>query len=116
MGVLLRDNGIPFCLTLENPWLDNETSISCIPTGLYKCKIVNSPRYGEVYEVMNVKHRTHILIHSGNTEADTRGCILVGQSFGELKGEPAVLNSKVTLRALYSITNNLEFDLEIVDA
>ena len=32
-------NGERFCDTLENPWLNNERNISCIPEGRYKVRL-----------------------------------------------------------------------------
>ena len=64
--------------TLENPWLDNEPYISCIPKGSHTCKRVDSPRYGNTFQVIDVLGRTHILFHWGNWEKNTLGCVLVG--------------------------------------
>lgn len=115
MGVLIDKVGLPVLCTLENPWLDNEVGISCIPTGEYSCKKVNSPKYGEVFEVKDVENRTHILIHAGNTEKHTRGCILVGEKFGFLDSVPAVLNSKKTLAYLHDLTGFNDFKLVIIN-
>lgn len=52
--------------TLELPWLDNKRQVSCIPAGQYECKIVQSPRFGRVYQVAKVPGRSQILIHWGN--------------------------------------------------
>ena len=35
-GVLF-DEEIPFCLTVEREWKNNQRNISCIPTGFYLC-------------------------------------------------------------------------------
>ena len=48
------DSDFELC-TLENPWLDNEPYVSCIPKGNYKCHRVDSPRYGDTFQVMNVE-------------------------------------------------------------
>jgi hypothetical protein len=115
MGVLLDGNGLPVLCTLENPWLDNQTGISCIPTGEYLCQKVNSPKYKDVFEVKDVEGRTHILLHAGNTEKHTRGCILVGEKFGYLGSVPAVLNSKKTLNHFHDITGFNDFKLVIIN-
>ena len=91
-GVLL-DGVVPFAVTLEREWLDNRNNESCIPPGSYYCKRVNSPRFGNTFEVTNVPGRTHILFHKGNLDEHSRGCILVGEQFESLNGEPAVLRS-----------------------
>ncbi len=44
-GVLI-DEGIPFALTLEPPWKNNEKNISCIPMGEYECADTNSVKFG----------------------------------------------------------------------
>ena len=84
VGVLINGNR-PICLTLEEEWKDNARSISCIPAGSYLCQKVTTPRHGETYQVLDVPGRTAILIHSGNTEEDTEGCILVGKEFGDIE-------------------------------
>ena len=111
--VLLTDDGVagvlingsrPVCLTLEEEWKDNAKGISCIPNGDYLCQRVTTPKHGLTYQVMDVPGRTAILIHSGNTEADTEGCILVGKEYGiveakdddsgQVEKQIAVLRSK----------------------
>jgi len=91
-GVII-DGVTPFAITLENKWHNNKKNISCIPSGTYECRRVLSPTRGEVFEVKNVPGRTHILFHIGNTDDDTKGCILVAEEFGELNGETAILSS-----------------------
>ena len=76
-------NGERFCDTLELPYRDNQKSISCIPTGEYKVRLrlprESATRHYIHLLVKDVKDRSHILFHRGNTAKDTRGCILVGQ-------------------------------------
>lgn len=96
-GVLLF-NQAPVILTLENPWLENVRNISCIPTGLYECKKYSSKRIPQTFQVTNVRERTSILFHKGNTQDDSRGCILTGTKFGTLNGKLAVLESREAFR------------------
>jgi hypothetical protein len=78
---VLRHNGRAFAVTLELPWRANEPEHSCIPPGTYECRRVQSPRFGNTFEVMDVPGRTHILFHKGNQTADTAGCLLVAEKF-----------------------------------
>ena len=76
-------NGERFCDTLELPYRDNQRSISCIPIGSYKVRL-RPARQSATRDylhllVQEVKDRSYILFHKGNTAKDTRGCILVGQ-------------------------------------
>ena len=82
-GVLFLE-GYMHSVTLELPWRDNESNVSCIPSGVYDLKLKNSARFGQTVEVCNVPDRSHILFHAGNSEADTHGCILVGSSYSAL--------------------------------
>ena len=79
-GVLL-DGGIPFAVTLEPQWMDNQKNISCIPAGTNICDDTNSQKFGYTFEVKDVPNRTHILFHKGNYTHNTKGCILVGEQF-----------------------------------
>ena len=91
-GVLI-DWDIPFALTLERQWLNNEPMLSCIPFGEYICKRVITPKHGEVFEVIGVPNRSAILFHKGNVMEHTEGCILIGEQFESLDGKTAILNS-----------------------
>jgi len=94
-GVIHDPDGIPFALTAERPWKNNERSESCIPSDVYICKRINSPTFGNTFEVTNVPNRTHILFHKGNVPIDdSKGCILIGEQFEPLSGKMAVLSSK----------------------
>mgnify|MGYP003625319119 len=82
IGELFVD-GERFCDTLELPYRDNQRSISCIPTGSYKVRM-RYPRESATRDylhllVKDVKDRSFILFHRGNSAKDTRGCILLGQ-------------------------------------
>ena len=75
-------NGEWLCDTLELPYRDNQRSISCIPAGEYKVRLrtarESSTRDYLHLLVEDVKDRSYILFHRGNSAKDTRGCVLVG--------------------------------------
>lgn len=113
-GVLLSlDTGLPICFTLENPYLLNKRNVSCIPVGTYVCAPYNSERYKNCYVVTNVPDRDNIIFHIGNTEKDTKGCILPGLSFGELRSVPAVLNSGKAMDKIRGIIGENRFYLTV---
>lgn len=65
----------------EEEWQENRPSISCIPAGRYRLKLVRRPpeKGGYLtYEVMAVPGRSLIRIHPGISEEDSEGCILPG--------------------------------------
>ena len=80
-GVLMDSKGMPLCVTLEDPWNNNERNVSCIPTGTYKVVPHDGTKFRDVWRLENVPDRSAILIHVGNSILDTSGCILVGRSF-----------------------------------
>ena len=112
---VLKINGECVCLTLERPWEDNRPNVSCIPSGTYICKRVNSPHHGITYEVMDVPCRSAILFHTGNTIDDSQGCILIGSNFWP--GQRGIYRSKHAFQVFMSrVYNETEFTLTIREA
>ena len=113
------DKGIPFALTLENTWINNVRNHSCIPIGKYKCKRYISQKHGETFQIMNVPNRGNgeaIIFHKGNLDDDTRGCPLIGEEFGVLNGEPAILRSGKGFTEFMERNKDVDgFDLIIKD-
>jgi hypothetical protein len=80
MGELLIE-GEHFSWTLELPFLNNIPGKSCIPVGTYRVVSSLSVRFKrEMPRLIGVPGRVGILIHPGNVEADTEGCILLGET------------------------------------
>ena len=107
--------------TAELPWRNNTRGLSCIPYGEYDCELIDSPHFGEVYQVKNVFNRTHILLHPGNWagdrtagyRTDSDGCILVGEARGVLSGQMCVTSSRKALEHFLYITDKAPFTLII---
>lgn len=96
IGNLLVD-GKKLCHTLEPPRHRNHP---CIPAGRYKVVVNYSPKYKKnMPRLLDVPGRSGILIHTGNTAADTLGCILVGENLVVGK----VLNSRATFNKLFPL-------------
>ena len=124
-GVLALEAG-PELRTVELPWLGNATGLSCIPVGVYRCELVNSPRFGRVYEVRDVPGRSNILLHSANFAGDKSkgwcsqllGCIAPAMSVGTLpnpngRAQRAGLQSKPALALLMEWAGGLPFELDV---
>lgn len=104
--------------TLEEPWKDNQPDISCVLDGTYDCiphGWDNDPHLHQkqCWELTNVPNRKGILIHSGNTVNDIRGCVLVGTVRDHLNQLPAVLHSKDAMHILRGIIGQNGFKLTI---
>ena len=64
------------CKTIELPWKNNETKVSCIPEGKYFIRKRYSKRFQWHLEIINVKNRSLILFHPGNNALrELKGCI-----------------------------------------
>lgn len=88
----------------------NETAI---PTGTYKVIVNVSPKFKRnLPRLLNVPGFDGILIHRGNTEKSTSGCLLVGEN--KIVGR--VINStewELKLTKLLLETQNKKEDIEI---
>lgn len=91
-------------IAIQSKKIANETAI---PTGTYKVNMTTvSPRFqntswakkwkGVVPRLMDIPGYLGVLIHPGNTEQDTSGCILVGQN----KQVGKVINSQAAWHSL----------------
>ena len=107
-GVVLDGhNGVPFCVSCELPYKDNQPNISSIPSGVYEGIRVDSPRFGNTFEVKgSLGVRTHILFHKGNSIKDSRGCILLAEGFGQ---NDYVERSKVAFDEFMDRTKNVDY-------
>lgn len=123
-------DGVFFCNTLEDTWrvlpllcYDTPQGIGCrckekvyartaIPCGIYKITMQHSPRFKRILPLLHdVPHFLGVLIHSGNDEGDSSGCILVG--FNKAKGK--VLESRATSDKLNAIlAREPEVEIQIV--
>ena len=113
---------IPFCVTLERKWMNNEKGKSCIPKGEYPCRRIVSPKFGDTFQVDAVPDRTEILLHRGNLDDDSHGCILVAEMYGMLFDKtwggwsPGVLASGVGFEEfLKRLKDQNEFKLVITE-
>lgn len=102
LGKLYINNEF-FCDTIEDKYRDlsKEKKVygeTCIPFGTYKVIINMSPKYGRLMpRLLDVPYFEGILIHNGNTEQDSAGCIICGKRSGQ-----KVINSRDTFNRLFN--------------
>lgn len=110
-GVLLRDDLSPIALTLERTF---ENLRVVIPDGVHRCTRTTYHKGGyETYEI-EVEGHKRVLLHRGNTELDSLGCVLVGTTIGYLGNKLAVLGSAAGFGAFLLATDHADtFDLEV---
>lgn len=105
-----RDRGLSQSLPVSVNIAKKRKGMTAIPTGRYRVTLdVQSPKYskfksyawcnGYLPRLINVPAFDGILIHAGNSAADSAGCLLVGEN----KVVGKVLNSMDTLKRLYAI-------------
>lgn len=105
------DRGLDDSMSLAKIKELKKASITAIPSGTYEVTLdVISPRFctnsfykqvcdGKLPRLLNVKGFEGILIHAGNTDKDTAGCLLVGVN----RAVGQVLNSRDTFKKLYKL-------------
>jgi len=114
-GILLID-GIFECFTLEDQYqavkVMHET---CIPEGTYDIKFRTVGGFHEKYKkkygkshfgmlhLQDVPNFTYILIHGGNTDEHTSGCLIVGETQQDLdiSKDGFISRSQVAYKKLY---------------
>lgn len=110
--------------TGELPDRDNQSNISCIPAGKYTVKWTRSTRMKKyTYEVLGVKGRGGIRIHSSNLMGDKSlgykaqllGCISLGEKLGFIQNQKALLVSRPAVSHFEQIMGHNPFILEIID-
>lgn len=101
---------VPFAVTVEHTFERSPV----ISVGKYSCK--RSYYIGGSYPTFEifVAGHTRILFHKGNTELNSRGCICVAESFGELNNMTAVLDSKHGFEEFMDKLDGIdEFELDV---
>ena len=96
-------NGKKVCSTIELPWRNNASRISCIPEGEYELIKRYSIKFKWHLQLKDVPHRHLILIHPANAaERELKGCIApVSKTIGPGMG----LQSKLAFAKIYSLVS-----------
>lgn len=109
-GVLLYQ-GRPFAVTLEHTFENRRTVIGA---GTFRCTRTRYHRGGyEAFEI-HVPGHTRVLLHKGNKEAHSKGCVLVAESFAQIDGLTAIGDSRHGFDEFMVLATGLqEFDLTV---
>jgi len=113
-GHFTDENGHQICVTLEHAYDDGHGGWTAkIPSGTYTCQrgqhqlhSMTSPF--ETFQVMNVPGHDNILIHMGNFDKDSEGCILVGQAIAGSGANEMITSSRVTFAKFMAMQNGLD--------
>jgi hypothetical protein len=114
VGEMLMD-GVHECWTLEDEVREipgepvhkwKVPGRTAIPAGKYRVVLTMSNRFKKVLpELLNVPGFLGVRIHAGNTQADTEGCILVGEE----KGSSTIQRSRdAMLELMAALTGVIE--------
>ena len=106
-----KDRGLTDSMTVSEISKIKIKKETAIPTGTYKVTITYSNRFKKNMPLINdVKGFEGIRIHSGNTDKDTEGCLLVGMNLERGK----VLKSQETFRKLYKMLSGAKLRGEYI--
>lgn len=95
-----KDRGLDDSMPLEEIVKKKKYGQTAIPYGKYRVLITYSPKYKKFMPLIDgVKGFSGIRIHSGNTDKDTLGCLLVGKN----KEVGKVLESRATYNKLFAL-------------
>lgn len=108
-GTLTSDDQTFSCATLEHAFPQDDGSYApIIQPGTYTCTLgtftlENYPP-GQYYQIMNVVGHTDVLIHFGNYNKNSDGCILVGaERVGNM-----ITSSDATFAKFMELMNNTD--------
>lgn len=120
-GRLYNDNGVPIAYTLEHSYLQSDgTYFPKLNAGEHKCvrgthQLHNGIPF-ETFEITGVPGHSNILFHSGNFNADSEGCILLGHNitYDSPSQKHMITTSKITFQEFMQTLENInEFQLTV---
>ena len=107
IGELMLD-GVTFCYTLEDKVREvagepvatwKIAKATAIPVGTYEVEVTLSARFKRRLPLLlDVPGFVGVRIHPGNTDKDTEGCILVGES----RGQDSISDSRLAFARLFT--------------
>lgn len=117
------DHGF-ICKTVELPWRDNATGISCVPCGTYRAAWRWSEAHKKnLYHLVGVPMRSEIEIHSANLAGDTakgyvtqlKGCIAPGERVDNFPANQGPAGSRAQLGVTSSVATLAKLEADMRD-
>ena len=113
-GMLCGNDGLPFAVTLERTF-ENQRVV--IQDGVHIAKKTKYLKGGyETFEI-EVPGHDRVLLHKGNVETDSLGCVLIGEAFENIEGKPGISQSSHGFTEFwekYKDENIIEIDFSTV--
>lgn len=104
--------------TLEHAYGQGPVYTPKLPIGVYTCKRGIHKLHGgvpfEAFEIMDVPGHDNILLHPGNYNDDSEGCVLLGKSEVHASGHEMITESKPTFKKFMDLLTGInEFTLTV---
>jgi hypothetical protein len=119
-GHILDESGNQIAVTLEHSYVNGTTITAKVAPGTYTCLRHTPNRLPyETFELQNVpdfqgKPVTGILLHIGNYNSDSDGCILLGTDIAYATSPVMIDNSKIAFEKFMELQAGVNsFTLEI---
>ena len=110
-------NGDPLCYILEDQYREEKVKGDTrIPEGIYEVELRTVGGHHERYlkkfgadfhkgmiHLLNVPNFKYILLHIGNSDKDTEGCLLTGSGYYEGNGRITIQRSTDAYKKVYPI-------------
>ncbi len=121
-GRLYNEHGVPIAYTLEHAYQQpNGLWLPKLYEGQFVCVIGTHKLHNgvpfETFEITGVKGHDNILLHAGNFDNDSEGCVLLGQAIvKQADGSRMITNSKHTFgEFMVSLSGVKEFLLKVTN-
>lgn len=115
----LGEDMVPQFHTLEHAYLTPNGYLPKIPNGSYECvrglhRLNGMKTSFETFEIKGIPGRSGLLFHWGNTNADSSGCILLGDVMKNLPQGQFLTDSRKSFSEFMMLSKGInKFELDI---
>jgi hypothetical protein len=114
---MFEGDDVPFCVALTHAFPSGVSGSTYVPIplpGTYTCQRgthhLHDPKNSgqtvpiETFEILGIEGHSGVLFHPGNYNADSDGCVLLGEAFTtyDAAGDEMITSSQVTFKAWMS--------------